>query len=547
MTGKLIGVLTASVLALSSLAADLKITAFPGDGSMAVTGSYPEGVVTAFSAPGITGPWTPIKNAFSLATSAQLQFAPPGTTALYRALAVDVSSSGSWLLSANDIVDLASLVDELGLGVDGVSAFLDLSPGVLDALYSYGLIPDSEDAALLADALNTVIQGPSIYDPGVFAGVSLAAATQDLLSGNPQGSALIRLNRMLLDDAYPGILRNKQETGFPNLAQSFDLLTTVAGAGGTPISPNNKWLPESEGGPATNAFLSRPHIAMADRAGNIYIADKEAHAIRKVTLDGNIHTVAGNNVLGFGDTNPVSATSVSLNDPNGIWVFPDGKFYILDRENGLIRKVDTNGLMTLVVDHSFPLRYAIPEGRGLWVSPDESILYYCAGTQVMRWDTTTGLAVFAGGFYQLGNLAVDPGGTLYVTDRKANRAYRLASDGSRTIFAGNGSTTRGVEGYLATETGFLEVRGIWFLPTGACFLATDAGSQVWYVDTSGYVHLFLNGNSTSHSGDGSWFYDPTTPKVSKVRQITTDYDGNLIITENDAGYIRKVRFLHHQP
>ena len=77
------------------------------------------------------------------------------------------------------------------------------------------------------------------------------------------------------------------------------------------------------------------------------------------------------------------------------------------------------------------------------------------------------------------------------------------------------------------------------------FTATDAGSQVWYVDTSGYIHLFLNGNAISHSGDGSWFYDPSTPKVSKVRQITMDYDGNLIITEHDAGYIRKVQFLRH--
>jgi sugar lactone lactonase YvrE len=282
---------------------------------------------------------------------------------------------------------------------------------------------------------------------------------------------------------------------------------------------------------------------MADRTGNIYIADKEAHAIRKVTLDGNIHTVAGNNLPGYGDTNPVPATSVSLFNPNGLWVFPDDKFYILDRDNGLIRKVDTNGIMTLVVDHGAP----IPEGRGLWVSPDESILYYSASTQVMRWDTTNGLSVFASGFFQLGNLAVDPVGRLYVTDRGANQAYRLDSEGATTLIAGNGSAGGGGDGYLAVETGLWQLRGIWFLPTGAFFLATDNGSQVWYVDTAGVIHLFLNGDFSSHNGDGAWFYDPATPKVSKVRQITMDYDGNLIITENDAGFIRKVQFLRHQP
>ena len=86
-------------------------------------------------------------------------------------------------------------------------------------------------------------------------------------------------------------------------------------------------------------------------------------------------------------------------------VDPTGNVYIADTGNNVVRKVDTNGIMSLVLDQGFP----IAEWRGLWVSADESILYYCAGSQVMRWDTTNGLAVFAGGFFQLGNLAVDPG------------------------------------------------------------------------------------------------------------------------------------------
>jgi hypothetical protein len=31
--------------------------------------------------------------------------------------------------------------------------------------------------------------------------------------------------------------------------------------------------------------------------------------------------------------------------------------------------------------------------------------------------------------------------------------------------------------------------------------------------------------------------------VSKVRQVTLDREGDLLITEHDAGYVRKVRFL----
>ncbi len=56
--------------------------------------------------------------------------------------------------------------------------------------------------------------------------------------------------------------------GFTNLTAAYGLLTTIAGAGG-PQDVNN-WLPQYEGGPATTAVLSAPHIAIANRAGEIY-------------------------------------------------------------------------------------------------------------------------------------------------------------------------------------------------------------------------------------------------------------------------------------
>jgi len=332
--------------------------------------------------------------------------------------------------------------------------------------------------------------------------------------------------------------------GFTNLTQSYNVLTTVAGSGNIQCISCNSWQSDYEGGFATDAALSSPHIAMADRAGNIYIADKRAHGIRKVTTDGIIHTVAGINVAGYGSISPTPAVEVALNNPNGIWVRADGTFYILDRDNGLIRKVDTNGMATLMVNHGSP----IPGGRGLWVKDDESILYYSAQSQLMVWDSTNGLAVLATGFSDLSNMAMDPQGRLVVTDRLQNRVYRMESDGSRTTIAGNGGTGGGGDGQLATDTGLYQVRGICFLPTGGYLLATDAGCQVWYVDTDGYIHLFLNGSGNQHSGDGSWFYDdPSLLKISAGKEVTMDYEGNLLVTESESGYIRKIQFQRHGP
>ncbi|MCI0349386.1 MAG: hypothetical protein L0Z53_08170, partial [Acidobacteriales bacterium] len=165
-------------------------------------------------------------------------------------------------------------------------------------------------------------------------------------------------------------LSNGRE-GFTNLVQSYNVLTTIAGAGGIGADGVNKWLPEFEGGSATNALLSRPHMAMADQAGNIFIADKDGHAIRKVTADGIIHTVAGTNGPGDGPDEPTTATEVALWEPNGLWVRDDGTFYILDLRNGKVRRVETNGICETL----FAVPGGITTGRGLWVSDDESLAF----------------------------------------------------------------------------------------------------------------------------------------------------------------------------
>ena len=529
---------------------DFRITAFARDGTLTTTNAFLNGVVTVERASTPAGPWVPEKTVFPSGRMAQATLTPSGAGGFFRALTVDFSGTeGSSIFSASDFVYLPLLVVRLDFPseTDGVSQFLggQISSTTFDLLFSYSGDPDLPLQEALAQDFNAVIQGGAIYDVQRFASVHLNPLTRALLDPAPQGDALVRLNRMLLEDAYPQEVFQRRLLGFTNLVHSYGRLSTVAGSGRVQCPSCNNWQPAFEGGSATNAVLSSPHITMADRLGNLYIADKRAHAIRKVTPDGTIVTVAGTGIGGLGTTNPAPATSVALNNPNGLWVREDGSFYILDRENGLIRKVDTNGTMTLRVDNQGP----IPGGRGLWVSPDESLLFYSAGSQLKRWDSTNGLAVYADSFIALDNLAVDPSNHVVVTDSGANRVYRIESDGTKTLIAGNGSSAGGGDGQLATETGLSAVRGIWFLPTGAFFLGTDIGSQVWYVDIDGYIHLFLNGDPSGvHAGDGAWFYnDPMTPKVSVVRQITMDYDGNLLVTENNPGYVRKVQLLRLDP
>jgi hypothetical protein len=320
------------------------------------------------------------------------------------------------------------------------------------------------------------------------------------------------------------------------LKQSYDLLTTVAGKGGNCKSDVNGWLQEFEGKPALQADLSSPHMAMADSAGNIYIADKDAHAIRKVDAGGIITTVAGTS--GSGDGGDGVATKQALSSPNGVWVNKRGEFYVLDLGNSKVRKVDAQGVMTTL----FRDTAGMSTGRGLWVSKAEDTVWYASGYQIKMWTKSGGVAVYATGFSGgLGNMVQDRSGFIVAADRSASLVYRLDKEGNKIIIAGNGVTSGGGDGFPALETGFDGVRGVWFLPDNTFFLATHEGSQVWYIDSAGISHLFLSGRAGDgvHSGDNDNYQAPGF-KVSEVRSVTVDYQGNVIVAENDCGYIRKV-------
>jgi len=72
--------------------------------------------------------------------------------------------------------------------------------------------------------------------------------------------------------------------------------------------------------------------------GTVYIADYANNAIRSVTPDGIIHTVAGTGTNGFsGDRGPANQATMSL--PYDVAVDSKGNLYIADHGNSRIRIV----------------------------------------------------------------------------------------------------------------------------------------------------------------------------------------------------------------
>jgi hypothetical protein len=371
---------------------------------------------------------------------------------------------------------------------------------------------------------------------------------QSYFTTNSTGQGLLPVNatnrffRLLAVDISPNT-----PLGYTNLLHSYGNLHTIAGNGAGGTDGVNYWQAGFEGGYATNAALSRPHIAMADDAGNVFIVDKGSHSVLKVTPDGRIHTVAGTHAPGFNGDGPAPATSLNLNQPNGLYVHGNGTFFILDTGNGRVRRVDTNGIMTLL----FAVPGGIGIGRGLWVDEEELEVGVCDGTTVKYWTPANGLITLNTNFIDLGNLI--PSGkekNLWVTDRGDDKVYKVDISGStigqRTLVYGQGHGKPVVEGTSAVTNCLNGVRGIWRLPTDGYLLALHEGNQVLYVDPADTVHVFVAGQVGAHSGDGQWFYSPGF-KLGQVRSVTMDAIGNIFIVEGDFGYVRKIDFQRLTP
>jgi uncharacterized protein (TIGR03437 family) len=165
-----------------------------------------------------------------------------------------------------------------------------------------------------------------------------------------------------------------------------------------------------DGGPALQALFGQTEGIAVDSLGNIYVADAEANRVRKVAPNGLISTVAGTGVPGFaGDGGPANAAL--LNQPYGLALDAAGNLYIADLGNGRIRKVTADGNIQTVAGGG-----SLPQGRTALGGPAT--------------DAT---------FVAPRNVALDPDGTLYISDFGANVVYRVSPAGYLTVLAGTGA------------------------------------------------------------------------------------------------------------
>ena len=218
----------------------------------------------------------------------------------------------------------------VGVGVKGYDG--DGGPGdKAHVREPHDAVFDGRGGLLIADVGDGRVRRLDLTTKNIatFAGTGQRAHTGD---GGPASQAALAGPRALAVDTANGLVYICEREG--GTIRRVDLrsriVTLYAGTGAKGYA--------GDGGSALHATFNGPKGLACDRDGNVWIADTENHAIRRIDArSGVISTVAGGHLGPDGDGGP--AKKAGLNRPHGVRVGPDGALYIADSENHRIRRV----------------------------------------------------------------------------------------------------------------------------------------------------------------------------------------------------------------
>ncbi len=277
-------------------------------------------------------------------------------------------------------------------------------------------------------------------------------------------------------------------------------VTTVAGSGEKAYA--------GDGGAALQASLNMPHEIQFDRAGHLYIAERDNHVVRKVEAKtGMVSTVAGTGVAGFsGDGGPGSRAQ--LRQPHSIVVDRDGTLLICDIGNQRIRRLhlDTGVIETWAGNGQTS---ETPDGAPVRDTP-------------LRGPRTMAAAPNGDLF-----LALREGNAILRIDARAQTLHKVAGTGEQG-YAGDGGPA------LAARLG--GPKGLAYA-SGQLFVADTENHVIRRIDlASGSIATVLG---TGVRGDGPET-SPLECRLSRPHGLVADPAGGLYVTDSEAHRIRFV-------
>lgn len=348
--------------------------------------------------------------------------------------------------------------------------------GLSTALTLSSLLPAAQLAA--EEATNWAVT--------TFAGLPALVGGDDGMAGNarfngPRGVAIDASGQIFVADTFNHTIRKISPGG---------AVTTLAGVPGTAGFAD---------GNGAGALFNSPAGLAIDSTGILYVADMLNHTVRKITPDGTVSTFAGT-AGNPGSTDGVGAAA-RFQEPVGIGVDHTGNVYVADSGNSVIRKITSSGSVSTLAgtagesghDDGVGALARFDGPYGLALDSFDNIYVADTFNHTIRKVTPAGeVSTFAGTAGQSGTadglsisarfsgpsaLAVDPSGSLYVTETANHEIRLISSVGLVSTVAGSAGNDGSSDG-VGTISRFNAPYGIAFGPAGNIFVSDTVNNTV---------------------------------------------------------------------
>lgn len=330
------------------------------------------------------------------------------------------------------------------------------------------------------------------------------------------------------------------------------VINTIAGTG---ISGYG-----GDGGPANVAILSAPSGVATDAAGNIYIADKNNHRVRKIdATTGDISTYVGNGTYGYTGMGGDAALA-SIKYPSALYFDHDGNLFVNDNFNDIVFKI--NGSTHMIHNHcgdghqgssgdgghGHLARTCVPDGVGgdnagniyvldignhkiRKVSADNIVSTF-TGTYSGPYANPAPLASTSWG--TMTGICSDNMGNLYVSDAGNHivRKIDMATGMVRTVAGTPGMSGYAGDGGNATNALLNSPKTLFLNNEGYLFICDPNANVVRVLNTAnGIINTLAGTGAMGFSGDGG---TPTTARLSRPTGVWQDATSGKIYIA-DAG------------
>ncbi len=189
-------------------------------------------------------------------------------------------------------------------------------------------------------------------------------------------------------------------------------------------------------GMGTAASFWGPEGISIDSSGNVFVADSQNHAIRKITPAGVVSTFAGDGISGFING---AGTAARFSVPAGLAIDGSGNLFVAELGNNVIRKITPAGVVSTYAGNG---SYGFTDGAG-----------------------TTASFLYPRG------VAADSSGNVFVADSGNHAIRKITAAG--VVSTVSGDRTRGYRNDSGSGARFSDPRGV----------AVDSRGHIFVADT----------------------------------------------------------------